>query len=151
MMLQSKWPPCALKTKWLFCSHNGKYWWSTMCQIQWWVGGSRGGFPELGAEDKKIVIMCEICECMKEVPGTPRRIPLTSTLLRDAALWGQCCCFLNFAEQQNANIIILLKDNAVHLTIQCCWIFCWFSSIHLWLRYQRHYRKTMALEVQKRE
>lgn len=150
-MLQSKWPPCALKAKWLFCSHNGMYWWPTMCQTQWWMEGSGGGFPELGAEVKKIVIMWEIYECMKEVPGNTQENPNYFHLLRDAALWGQCCCFLNFAELQNANITILLKGNAVHLTIQCCLIFCRFSSINLWICYQRHYRKTMALEIQKRE
>lgn len=65
-------------------------------------------------------------------------------------VWGQSYCFLNFSELQNANITILLKGNGVHLNIQYCWIFCWFSSINLWKCYQRHYRKTMALEIKKR-
>lgn len=66
------------------------------------LAGRLCGFPELGAEDEKTVILRESDECMKEVLGHPHRKPTHSPPCSGMLHCGAgIYFFLNFAERND--------------------------------------------------
>lgn len=61
-----------------------------------WSEGSVG-FSQQGAEDNRTVVVCEVDECMEELPGHTLGKPSYSPPCARMLHW-EACCFLSFAE-----------------------------------------------------